>query len=254
MHVHHAAAFDLDAWPRYEEPGAMSQHEIDDFVEEAVGLLATSHIPAARLRSYYASLYEWQGRFDASFTHFRNMEQLLAARFVYRIEPSEHPDFAQARGYFDQIQRFAHVRLPGTEPDGSYVKPPYLYFDAGSNLWRRLVDSGKLTGADAEPPEQVPIQLVGLDVARIAECKNNAELISRCYRLLLAGIFMDPESDDDSEAIRHDDSVLELRRIVSRTRALEHTYDYGCLTTPSAEDLAQMPLLDWWFDLDRDLN
>jgi hypothetical protein len=36
-----------------------------------------------------------------------------------------------------------------TELEDGYVDPPWLYCDAGTDLWRRMVDAGRLTGSES---------------------------------------------------------------------------------------------------------
>jgi hypothetical protein len=137
----------------------MSMFEIESMVEDTEHVLAETGADPWVLRSQYWNLYEYEARYDTSFTHFRNIDELLAARFVYRFPLAEHPDYAEHREYFDGLSSdFTHIQVPDAGGgDGGYTYRPDLYFDAGSPLWRRMVELGRLTGRDAEPPREVPL-------------------------------------------------------------------------------------------------
>src|SRR5690349_5808466 len=72
---------------------AVSMFELESLVEDSVNTLDGSGIDPWELRSLYATMYEFEGRWDTSFTHLRNLDQLIAARFGYRFPLSEHPDY-----------------------------------------------------------------------------------------------------------------------------------------------------------------
>jgi hypothetical protein len=224
----------------------MAMHELEDLVEMAVKRLSRSGASRHRLRSLYFNLFELEARFDTSFTHFRTMGELLAARFVYCLAPSEHPSFAAAPGYFEGLEGFCFIEppVPGAAPDGSYFKAPYLYCDAGSPLWRRLVELGRLGGSDAEPPEVMSAAEVLEEVARAAEAVGDVRLVAYAYRLLCWDLL-----DVEPEEVAAEPAVRALRDIVRRTRALELPLHFGALRDPTPADLEDSPLLRFWFDL-----
>lgn len=224
----------------------MAMHEFEDLVEMSVKLLAMSGLSRERLRSLYFNLFELEARFDTSFTHFRTLQELLAARFVYCLTPSEHPEFQVARDYFEGLDSFSFIEVPGRRPDGSYYNPPYLYCDAGSPLWQRLVELGRLGGSDARAPAVLPIQEVLEQVARLAEDIGDVRLVAYAYRLLLWALL-----DQDPLQLADDIAILRLREIVRRTGALDlDVASGGCaLRNPTRQDLEDSPLLRFWFDL-----
>ncbi|RYZ03589.1 MAG: hypothetical protein EOO73_27285 [Myxococcales bacterium] len=224
----------------------MSMHEFEDFVEMAVKRLAQSGLSRQRLRSLYFNLFELEARFDTSFTHFRTMDELLAARYVYCLAPSEHPSFASSPDYFRGLSTFCFVEPPGAEPGvgGGYFKPPHLYCDAGSALWRRLVEQGRLGGTDAEPPEVLPSQEAIEEVARAAEQAGDVVLVAYAYRLLLWDLL-----DREVAELREDLAVLRLRDIARRTGALNLKFEVGALRDPTPADLAESELVRFWFDI-----
>jgi hypothetical protein len=229
----------------------MSQHEFEHLVEYSIRELATSGEPQQRLRSLYFNLFEYQNLFDTGFTHFRTMNELLAQRFVYRMPLEQHPDFFAYGIYFSEVKAVdssrasVFVRVPGQERDGSYYRAPHLYFDAGSALWQRLVKLGRLTGADAEAPETIDIATIALEVAHLAEQRDNPELIGMWYRLLMPYGWQ-----FEFDELRANATLAELRAIVKRTDALSYKVNYGMLRDPPPEALKKSPELAWWFDLD----
>jgi hypothetical protein len=243
----------------------MSMHEIEDLVDDSIGMLDTRR-PADddRVRDWIAVLYRFQSRFDCSFTQFRAMDILLRRRYTYRFPLDQHPDYARRREYFDSLDDFTALRAdeesssagdPSDEDDvddGSdwledgYVQPPHLYCDAGTALWRRMVDAGHLSGPDATPPRRAALIAVVAAVAAIAEADGDREAIAMWYNFG-PGLLLE---DDDSqpytvEQVRSIDAVRELREIVERTDALsvELAYDYR----PTAEAVAADPLDSWWW-------
>jgi hypothetical protein len=226
----------------------MSMHEYEDLVESSIRELSTSGESQQRLRSLYFSLFEFEALFDTGFTHFRSMDLLLQARFVYTIPLEEHPEFFAHGPYFQDVKRsdkkVTFIKLPGKGSDGSYYSAPHLYFDAGSILWRRLVELGRLSDADAEPPENIDVMTIALEVARLAERKGDPGLIGQWYRLL-APYILETELDE----LKQDPELGELRTIVKRTDALAVKSDYGMLRDPGPEDFEELPALGWWFEV-----
>ena len=219
-------------------------HEFEDLVEASVKLFANSERPTQVLRALYKNLFDFQAQFDTGFTHFRTLDALLAARFVYKLELCDHPDYESAPAYFDALSDFTFIEVPGGKPDGSFFEPPELFYEAGSVLWQRLVAEKRLTGPDAEAPASLAIQDVALDAARLAAEKGDVQLVACWYRLLIYELL-----DRPLEVVRTDPSVLALREIVAKTRALELKMSYGMLRDPDAETLAKNRFIEWWFTL-----
>ena len=211
----------------------MSMHEIEDLVESSVRILAARS--DLDLRSLYWQLYEYQNHWDTGFTNFRVMDLLLQARYTYRFELNQHPDYAQYRDYFDGLSGFDFVRVNPTEPSGKavfdrakgwvspnpvagYAQPPFLYCDLGSPLWVRFVELGVLTGADAVPPD-VNLSLIdaALEVMRQAEQVGDIVLIYGWYALLSVHL----ASFVDLESLRESAALVEILEITRRTDAFE---------------------------------
>jgi hypothetical protein len=109
-------------------------YELEDAVEAAVRAVADNDEITDK-RSAYAALYRLQSQFDCSYTQFRVMDLLTAARFMYTA-PTDDED--------------------GWVGDG-LAKAGVLHFNAGSETWQQRVDAGELTGEDAAPPREVDV-------------------------------------------------------------------------------------------------
>jgi hypothetical protein len=219
-------------------------HEFEDLVEQSVVLLAANGRSASELRSRYWNRYEFQARWDTKVTHFRVMDHLLAARFVYRVPLADHPNYADYREYFDSIGDFAWVEKP-VAGEGGYVSPPHLYFDAGSRLWRRMVDARRLGGDDADPPQEMDLAQIASETAALAETVGDVDLIAWWYRSLAFEMFM-----QEPQVLAANSWLRQLRDVVRRSRALDVELSYHPLAVPGAETLGENPRLVWWFDLD----
>ncbi|MBI1256466.1 MAG: hypothetical protein GC204_03255 [Chloroflexi bacterium] len=196
----------------------MSMHEYEDLIEMSVRVLdACDSAGSADTRSMFYHLYEFQAMWDTGFTHFRVMDILIRHRFVYRMAMTDHPDYAQYQDVLDRIvettrqanasHNFSFLRVdPGRELDSAalnqmtrqersdwyqsnpvagYYRYPYLYADAASPLWKRLVDTGQLTGADAELPDpQMSLIEIADRVVCCAEQQQQFEVMTLWYALL----------------------------------------------------------------------
>ncbi|WP_020551533.1 hypothetical protein [Embleya scabrispora] len=235
-------------------------HEIEDLVEDSIRILHAHHGPdEPRLREWFAVLYGFQDRFDCSFTHFRVMDILVRRRFTYAFPLDRHPDYAQRRDHFDALTEFTALRTfdddaeEADDFDGyaswledGYVDPPLLYCDAGSRLWRRMVDSGRLGGPDAIAPQPVPLIDVVRELAVAAEQHGDRELIATWYshgcHTLLDGPVGCPY---DIEELAEIPAVRDLRAIVRRTRAL--AVDTPPEHRPPTEASDADDLETWWW-------
>jgi hypothetical protein len=166
----------------------MSVHEFESLVEMSVQVLdADQGAESAGLRSMFYHLYEFQHMWDTGFTQFRVMDMLLKHHFTYQMDMLAHPDYAAYRTILEQVAetsrqagtasddkydvvQFIRVEpidprlerqmgwqeykvLQQSNPVAAYYRYPFLYAETGSSLWRRLVETGRLTGVDAEPPD-----------------------------------------------------------------------------------------------------
>ncbi|MFF5082094.1 hypothetical protein ACFY36_34025 [Actinoplanes sp. NPDC000266] len=205
----------------------MSMHEIEDLVHLSVVALDRHH-PAedGRVRDWLVALYEFQRGFDCSHTQGRVEDILIRRRHTYRFPVGAHPDH-------DGITEFTELSETGDE----YVDPPWLYCEAGSALWRRMVDD--------EPPREVKLIDLVVAVAEAAEAQGDAELIAGWYALghqtLVGGAVFSVEDLAEMPA------VAALRAIVVRTGAMAVELPSGY--RPSEEELEMLDdeLETWWY-------
>ncbi len=170
----------------------MSEHEVEDLVENSIRVLHRRHRhDDERVRSWIATLWGFQRGYDCKFTHFRVMDVLLSRRYTFRFELDQHPDYFAYQEYFDGLTEFEFLaEVPGrpehdwasddeaTGEEYGYVEPPGLYCDTGGELWRRMVELGRLAGSDAATPVPVPLHEAVNAVLDAAEGTGDQELIA----------------------------------------------------------------------------
>lgn len=234
----------------------MSMHDIEDLVSTSVVLLDAAH-PARddRLRGFFTALYAFQARFDCSFTQGRVLEVLLRRGHTYRFALRDHPDYPRRRAFFDGLTEFQALREFDEDDDDfggyddwlqdGYVDPPWLYCEAGSALWRRLVDAGRLRGGDAVAPERVALIDVVTAVAVAAERDGDLETIAAWYALG-PGLLVDgtPLTADD---LAGDAGVGRLREIVRRSGAWAAPLPEGYRPTDDELDMLDDERETWWY-------
>ncbi|MCC6524580.1 MAG: HU family DNA-binding protein [Polyangiaceae bacterium] len=209
----------------------MSMHELEDLVEESIRCLdAAPHSAERDVRSLIKSLYDFQARWDTGFTNFRVMDILLARRFAYAFELEDHPDYERL-GRLPTTEDDAVLRDPSLpfdeedNPEVGYVgvagpKPlgdrRRLFCDAGSDLWRRMVEAGKLRGADAEPPNALSVEETAAAVMQAAEQRGDRDLIGKWFGLL--GMKLGRR---DLAELRGSPAIRALRAVACRVAANE---------------------------------
>jgi len=257
----------------------MSMHEFENCVEESVRTLAASRrAKELDLRSLFKELYEFEGRYDTGFTRFRVIEILLEHRFAYAFKLAEHPDYERygeqlllRNGILvDRNPRKENARTSRTaayvlDPEemrrirpGSYrseMKGLHVVCEAGSELWERLVATGRLHGPDARVPLPIPIEEVALTVAREAEAQGKRGLIREWFALLIIDLLCwEPDFDPDVFAAKK--SIREFRSIARKAAIWDYPTDddYGMVRWPAKEELADVPGAAWWFRLEEGSN
>ncbi|MEV6386533.1 hypothetical protein [Nocardia xishanensis] len=235
----------------------MSEHMIEDLVEGSIRALHT-RAPAGdrRVRDWFAVLYRFQDTRDCSFTHFRVMEVLRERGFTYRFSLADHPEYGQRREFFDGLAEFTALPEADHPPDSEdwhdfddwldqgYVDPPHLYCDAGTALWRRMIETGKLDGQDAEPLPGTPLAEVVHEVALAAEAAADIELIALWHAQGI-GAFLGVAGIADERRMR---AVRAFRDIALRTGAI--SFDLPDVYRPPPEFYEDDPLESWWAGAD----
>ncbi|EGX61536.1 hypothetical protein SZN_02332 [Streptomyces zinciresistens K42] len=237
----------------------MSEHVIEDLVADSVGVLdAYAGVGDPRVRDWLAVLYGFESAFDCSFTRFRVLDVLLRRRFTYRFPVHRHPDHAGRFAYFDGLTQFTALRTFDEDASGfggdeswledGYVEPPFLYCDAGTALWRRMVAAGELSGADAVPLRRTPLIEVVREVVVAAEKEQDRELIGLWYGFGCGTLLGGPAGCPwDVEEVAEMPAVRDVRAVVRRTDALSFAAQsaYAC-PVESADD---QDLEAWWWQL-----
>ncbi|MFI5916261.1 hypothetical protein [Dactylosporangium sp. NPDC051541] len=223
----------------------MSMHVIEDLVSDSIQAL-DKLAPADddRPRDWFTALYAFQRDFDCSNTMGRVEEILVRRRHTYRFPQADFPEhvgiteFTELGPGFDEDDAYD----PGL-PDG-YVDPPWLYCEAGTPMWQRMVEAGRLEGPDAVPPHAIRLVDVVLELARSGD---DPELIALWYGLghanLVGGTPLTPE---DLEA---NPSVRELRALMVSTGAAAVELPEGYRPTAEQLEVLDDELETWWYDL-----
>ncbi|MDI1465211.1 hypothetical protein QEZ54_30005 [Catellatospora sp. KI3] len=240
----------------------MSMHDVEDLVCDSILVLDAHHAQDDdRLRSWFTTLYAFQAGYDCSHTQGRVLDILLKRGHTYRLPVSAHPDYGQRREFLDGLADFTPLREfdadaedfegYGGELEDGYVDPPWLYCEAGTALWRRLVADGRLRGRDAAEPARTPLIDVVAEVAAAAERDGDLDLIAMWHGLgpdtLVERLTL------SAEDLREIPAAVRLREIALRSGALSVELPDGY--RPTDEELA---VLDddretWWYAVD-DVN
>ncbi|WP_144028815.1 hypothetical protein [Paenibacillus tyrfis] len=283
----------------------MGMHEIEGAVDGVVLVLDESPLSAALdTRSIYDSLARFVGRWDASFQHFHVLASLVKHRYTYAFPVTEHPEYERHKAYFDGLRKQEFLlRHPDREWNwetnrevGIYCHPMeawggryldqipdhlqnvgMIYFDAGSELWQMFVDVGKLTGKDAEPPREIPLEEIISMTLSEARKQNEKFLISIWYPLMAAYAILNamdkawqaghtetgmPQDGYSAQAVMANPHFQAIRSLIIETRAYEYNNDYGLTRLPAEEEfqtgfemlddrLAEQgwgQFLDWWYE------
>ncbi|ANZ41369.1 hypothetical protein BBK82_40830 [Lentzea guizhouensis] len=233
----------------------MSEHLIEDLVADSVVVL-DGHAGEGdpRVRDWFAALYDFESGHDCSFTRFRVMDVLLRRGYTYRFPLDRHPDHSARPDHFAARTEFTALREFDEDAPGfagydswlqdGYVDPPWLYCDAGTDLWHRMVTAGDLTGPAAAPLRRTRLVEVVREIAVAAEEHQDRELIGLWYAFgceALIGTALDVAELAEMPAVQ------DLRAIVRRTDALPAAQESPCgcpIEAAADEDLEA-----WWWRL-----
>ncbi len=131
-----------------------------------------------------------------------------------------------------------------------FWQAPYLYVDAGSDLWRSFVEAGTLAGADAEPPKALGLLDVVLTVMQCAEHEGGKELIAWWYAVVPVAIMNMSTRPSLSTSKQR---LQELLDLAVRTDAPQFQEDWGFLQYPREGILEEIDdpefreFLSWWY-------
>ncbi len=236
----------------------MGMHEFEYGADMAVEILDETAAAGTDIRSMYYSLAKFTGQWDAAFQHFHVLPYLLKHRFTYVIPVQEHPDYQLYQSYFDQLHGYVNINRDPEEdwsPDNPaiamychpteawgehfdgvpepFARKGMLYFDAGSELWQRMADAGKLSGTDLAAPQELPVEAVIEQVVRGAQQQKRTDIISYWYPLITTALFLKPAT---AKVWMQNTHLVRIREIVIATEAYKKDNDYGAPRLPQLED------------------
>ncbi len=220
----------------------MSQHSIENLIEDSVYLINKSDLSASEKRNSIVNLYRFQAQFDTGYTHFRCIDILLKNKATYRIPLTEHPDYSNHTSFFDNLDGYwlpADVSKPNDTSVFFNEDDQHLYFDAGTALWQRLKAQGRIH--DVTPASWDNALLVH-NLLELAAKTNHADVFSQWYALALNEVligstpdFMSWLKNKDIQAIRvllvrykslitNKTGYLETKRYAASTIIKNHSY------------------------------
>ncbi|RFZ94045.1 hypothetical protein D0C36_00335 [Mucilaginibacter conchicola] len=161
----------------------MSQHAIENLIEDTVHLIDKAKLTDTIKRQYLAGIYRIQALYDTGYTHFRVIDILLKYKFVYRIPAHNYPNLAKQ---ITQIPGWAKEETTG---ELAYVQTrdneTYFYIDAGNIAWETLCKNGVLTGNDCAPLAEFNLSELLSNILHEAEKQGEQALLTNWYGLLV---------------------------------------------------------------------
>jgi hypothetical protein len=243
------------------EDGIMSMHEIEALTAGSIRLL--DRYEGLDHRSMFKSLYDFERAFDTGFTRLEVLDILVKRRFAYRMALEDHPDYGLFKdalegirnGDFSVILRDPSAKCDRTtNPAVAYWSKGQLYCDVSSEMWARLSELGRFSGADREPPQPIDIVDIAGTVVSFAVAQGDKQLAAWWYAVLPVTIFW--ELSSRHLGLAPDDQTLQrVRDAVSSSEAYKIKSDYGFLRYPrrnfdTMDGLGPdgVRFLEWWFE------
>lgn len=221
----------------------MSQHAIEDLIEDTVHLIDAATLPDAAKRDYLAALYGIQYYYDTSYTHFRVMHILLNHGFVYRLPLDTYPAHTTKKvtipGWLEDETTGELARIE-QEEDGTFI-----YVDAGSTSWKILCEKGLLPGDACNAVTPIPITRLVYHLAQEAEKQAQQTLLTQWYGLLVNGYLQGTLGEAEGlssnlyDLITHKD-LLQLRTIAQRNNVKRNRNIDEDLRLPVLSEEAKM--------------
>lgn len=222
----------------------MGMHEIEDAVEHSIALLSKTE----RLdkKDLIHTLYQYQCNYDTGYTHFRIIEILLRERFVYQLPLHEHPDYVSLKEDLDKfnsqksgwIYLHPQQKVSAKNPSVAYWNSPFMYVDAGSILWEKLVSTGKLTGLDSIKPKDLGLLYTANEIIKQALKSevSSLPLIAWWYALVPMDFAMGTLYGTNPAG---NPLLNEIHQLCVQSGAHKVQTDYGLLKFPSLDDLKE---------------
>lgn len=165
----------------------MSYHAIENLVESAVQLIEITRLPITKKRKIVYNLYQFQNKFDTSYTILRCFHFLQSIDFVKKLPIEEHPDFEKHPEYFENLEQSGWIKTDiGLDQDSElvYQDSGFILAEYGSRLWHRLVKSGKWVNASEEKVDLPMVTLIA-DMIELAQQHDNRLLMQDFYLAFL---------------------------------------------------------------------
>lgn len=166
----------------YKYSAIMSYHAIENLVEDAVHLLEGSDLSDAEQRKIIFNLYQFQNRFDTSYTVLRCFPYLEKIGFIKKLPIAQHPDYKKNPDYFKNLEDSDWLLsdINNEEADVVFQEDGYLFPEYGSETWERLLAAGHWK----EAPEEVthiPIPHLIAEMIDLSEKQGNKQLMHNFY-------------------------------------------------------------------------
>lgn len=160
----------------------MSYHAIENIVEDAVHLLERTDLPAAEQRKIIFNLYQFQNRFDTSFTVLRCFPYLEKIGFIKKLPIDQHPDYKKNPEYFKNLEDSDWILsdVNNEEADVVFQEDGYIFPEYGSETWKRLLDAGHWKEAP-EKLEHIPIPKLIAEMIELSKQQDDKQLMHNFY-------------------------------------------------------------------------
>lgn len=224
----------------------MSEHAIEDWVEDCVRLVDEGAIDIAAKRRLFAALYHYQSHFDTSYTVFRVVDILIHNGYLALLPIDRHPDIEQLKAQLPAQNENGWLPAQASDPDGDMM---YVFHRDGSAqfvvqwgtaLWQRLADLELIY--DPEDNEPVPaLPNLILHLLQLAEKKDDQPLLQDIY-LSWVNAILEYSLDDQDGISAHfrdwekDATLQSIREFLVRHQLLKKKHQYSEFVKPSLKE------------------
>lgn len=177
----------------------MSFHQIENIIEDAVVIVAKANISINKKRDLFFNLYQFQDRFDTSYTRFRVSEILETNQFLYATSLDNHPDFLTHPSFFTEYinENYAWIPVNILDEDGDTVllENKQLFFEAGDGFWKRIKST--LPQKEQQEPQKIPYANLFYQLLIVAKEQNEILFLKRWYAFFVNSILEYELHEDD---------------------------------------------------------
>lgn len=197
----------------------MSYHAIENLVESTILIIERSNLSIEEQRNLIYNLYQFQNRFDTSYTTLRCFSFLEKIGYIKKLPVDQHPDYKSDPEYFASIEE---NWIPSNidqadEGDVVFYEDGFIFPEYGSDTWKRLVEEGKWSEAKEEPQEIPALNLISTGI-ELAEKYKDKSLMHDFYLAFLNAFFEFDISSEDGipkyfEDWTNNGELLKLREL-----------------------------------------